>query len=114
MKIKNNSKSTIAFSRGGTKIRVAPGINTVPDLDWIIVAIEKSQSLEYVVEAKITSIGTIETKPEVVVEEPKPEAVVVVEEPKPEAVVEELKPEVEAVVEKPKPKAKAKPKTKKK
>lgn len=59
MKVKNNSDSDINLVRGEVSLKLVPGVNTIPEYEWVEAAVKRSRNLEYILDVEITKTGTI-------------------------------------------------------
>ena len=59
MFVENTLDNAFTIRRGVCKVRITPGINNLPDYEWVEAAIERQPHLRYVPKYKLNKNGTI-------------------------------------------------------
>ncbi len=60
MNIKNSNDTSIYLRRGSLTVKIVPGVSSIPDYNWLDIAVGKQSGVEVVSKISFTPIGTIE------------------------------------------------------
>ena len=66
MKVNNKGKSVIRISRGDLNISINPGINLLPEYDWIETIVGRNSNLEYISDIEINSTGVVSEESKII------------------------------------------------